>query len=144
MNLRLINSLMIFRKQYHLKRQTIPTDDRITLGQSLATRLWHVLHTPVNKWMLSHSTLGMPLTLPQTSKNHTSPLTNPLNLRKQMDVSEHHCSRNMATLAMFFTQSKSNYHRILHGSSIFLNHIVYPLVFSLPTAAFLMHLSKQL
>ncbi|XP_071517089.1 apolipoprotein D-like isoform X2 [Panulirus ornatus] len=37
------------RKQFHLKRQTIPTDERITLGQSLATRLWHVLHTPVSK-----------------------------------------------------------------------------------------------
>lgn len=29
------------------KRQSVPTDERITLGQSLATRLWHVLHSHV-------------------------------------------------------------------------------------------------
>ncbi|XP_042223827.1 uncharacterized protein LOC121867789 isoform X2 [Homarus americanus] len=33
----------------NLKRQSIPTDERISLGQSLATRLWHVLHSPVRK-----------------------------------------------------------------------------------------------
>ncbi|XP_066947326.1 apolipoprotein D-like isoform X1 [Macrobrachium rosenbergii] len=38
------------RKKINLKRQqSVPNDDRITLGQSLATRLWHVLHTPVKK-----------------------------------------------------------------------------------------------
>nr|XP_045618337.1 uncharacterized protein LOC123770484 isoform X2 [Procambarus clarkii] len=31
----------------NVKRQSIPTDERITLGQSLATRLWHVLHSRV-------------------------------------------------------------------------------------------------
>lgn len=38
-----------FRKQSIKRHQTIPSEDRITLGQSLATRLWHVLHTPVKK-----------------------------------------------------------------------------------------------
>ncbi|XP_068210740.1 apolipoprotein D-like [Palaemon carinicauda] len=38
------------RKKTNVKRQqVVPNDERITLGQSLATRLWHVLHTPVKK-----------------------------------------------------------------------------------------------
>ncbi|XP_069975313.1 apolipoprotein D-like [Penaeus vannamei] len=37
------------RRQPSIKRQTVPNDERITLGQSLATRLWHVLHKPVRK-----------------------------------------------------------------------------------------------
>ncbi|KAK3873067.1 hypothetical protein Pcinc_021901 [Petrolisthes cinctipes] len=37
------------RRQPTSRRQIVPTDDRLTLGQSLATRLWHVLHTPVKK-----------------------------------------------------------------------------------------------
>ncbi|KAK7063174.1 hypothetical protein SK128_027510 [Halocaridina rubra] len=37
------------RKKQNQRRQSVPNDDRITLGQSLATRLWRVLHTPVAK-----------------------------------------------------------------------------------------------
>ncbi|KAG7168027.1 Apolipoprotein D-like 7 [Homarus americanus] len=37
------------QRKPNLKRQSIPTDERISLGQSLATRLWHVLHSPVRK-----------------------------------------------------------------------------------------------
>lgn len=37
------------RKKLNQRRQSVPNDERITLGQSLATRLWHVLHKPVKK-----------------------------------------------------------------------------------------------
>ncbi|KAK8384128.1 hypothetical protein O3P69_016092 [Scylla paramamosain] len=37
------------RKQVGARRHGAGGDERLTLGQSLATRLWHVLHTPIKK-----------------------------------------------------------------------------------------------
>ncbi|XP_063888040.1 apolipoprotein D-like isoform X2 [Scylla paramamosain] len=38
-----------YRKQVGARRHGAGGDERLTLGQSLATRLWHVLHTPIKK-----------------------------------------------------------------------------------------------